>query len=41
MPKLAAVNVDGLRNQGCQDGTISGLLSWHEGAVKQKVFSFM
>ena len=43
---FAAVNVDCLRNQGypdwnmSQDGTMSGLLPWHEQAMKKKVFSF-
>ena len=43
---FAAVNVDHLWNQEypdlymSQDGTISGLLPWHERAMKQKVFSF-
>ena len=43
---FAAVNVDRLRDQGypdwstSQDGTISGLLPWHERVLKQKVFSF-
>ena len=43
---FATVNVDHLRNQGypdwnmSQDGTISGLLPWHERVMKHKVFSF-
>ena len=43
---FAAVNVARLRNQGypdwnmSQDGTITGLLPWHERSMKHKVFSF-